>query len=92
MFDGVAETVEREHGRRLPDALVLTGDPGNTKEAIRLLVARSGLCQAEVARRMGITPQTIQQVVGNRRPRQSVTTVAHLAAVCGGRVIVELPE
>lgn len=92
MFDGAASVETAEAPKRLPDAVVVTGDPLNTREAVRLLLARSGLCQAEVARRMGRTKQTIQQTVGMRKPMTTVKTLAHFAAVCGGRVIVELPE
>jgi DNA-binding CsgD family transcriptional regulator len=92
MFSGAVSEGEIPVGRSAKDALMLTGDAANTREAVRLLLSRSGLSAAEVARRLGVTRQTVQQFVTQRRPSIQVRSLAEVAAVCGGRVIVELPE
>ena len=54
------------------------------------LIARSGLSKSEIARRLGIKLQSLNQY--SRRTRPGVIWLARLAEVCGGRVIVEFPK
>lgn len=73
----------------LRDAMVVTGEVGNVREVFRALLKRSGLSLHEVARRLGVSPGNAHDYGKNRT---YVETLAAYAAVCGGRVIVELPE
>ena len=57
---------------------------------IDLLIQKSGLSQSEVARRLGIKLQSLNQY--RRRQRPGLIWVAKLAEACGGRVIIEFPK
>lgn len=97
MFEGVgtpADTgVALEGGERVrrTDAFVLTGDMGNSQAGLRVLLQRSGLSQAEMARRLAKCRWTIRESLKGRRPNVTVRTMAEWAAVCGGRLVLELP-
>lgn len=59
---------------------------------VQVFVERAGVSQAELARRMGIKPQSFSQYLGRRRVRPSLQWMARLALVCGGRLWVEFPN
>lgn len=71
---------------------MITGEPENTCLALRRLLARSELTESEVARRLGVTRITVHQAVLHQRPFARIETLAKYAAVCGGRLILELPD
>lgn len=73
-----------------PIAVVLN-DPRAITNLISQLLGRSGMTQAEMCRRLGIKPQSMQQYKGGRRSKPSVEWFARLVSVCGGRLIVEFP-
>lgn len=54
------------------------------------LIAKSGLSQSELARRLGIRLQSLNQY--RRRKRPGVVWLAKLAEACGGRLYVEFPK
>lgn len=54
------------------------------------LIARSGLSKSEIARRLGIKLQSLNQYPRRRRP--GVIWLAKLAEACGGRLVVEFPS
>ena len=54
------------------------------------LILSSGLTQSEIARRLGIRLQSLNQY--RRRKRPGVIWLAKLAEACGGRVVVEFPK
>lgn len=56
---------------------------------IALLLERSGVPQAEIARRLGIKPQTLNQYVWLRRKRPSIQWIVRLAQACGATIKVE---
>ena len=56
------------------------------------IMARAGLSQAEVCRRLGIHPTSFNQYRLGRRVRPSLWWVVRLAEVCGARVYVEYPS
>lgn len=56
------------------------------------LLTRAGLSQAEVCRRLGITPSSFNQYRLGRRVRPSLWWVVRLAEVCGAKVWVEYPH
>jgi transcriptional regulator with XRE-family HTH domain len=55
------------------------------------VIERSGLSQAEIAKRLGITRQTVNQAVLARR-RPTLQWFAKLAGVCGAVVVVEFQD
>ncbi len=61
------------------------------RELIELLIQRSGVSQAELARRLGITPQALGQYVKAKR-RATFHWLVRLAQVCGARVTVDFPS
>lgn len=66
-------------------------DPDGVHVIIERLIAESGLTQSEIARRMGISKQSVSQYVQLRRKRPSIIWLARLALVCGSRILVEAP-
>jgi predicted DNA-binding protein (UPF0251 family) len=89
MFQGVeAGTVPRV--RSSNDRVMVTGDAPNTVAVMTRLLERSGMSGAEAARRMGLAKQTVHQM-GRSRQMVSVKSLARFAAVCGGRLVMELP-
>lgn len=56
------------------------------------LIHRSGLSYSEVARRLGVLPNAINQYRHFRRKRPSLWWMNRLAAVCGARIVVEWPQ
>jgi len=73
-------------------AAVIQSDPRGIPRLIEVILSRAGMPAAEVARRLGIQPQALNQYRTGRRINPSVLWLARLAAVCGGRVVVEFPE
>jgi DNA-binding XRE family transcriptional regulator len=61
------------------------------QELIQLLITRSGVSQAELAKRLGITPQALGQYVKAKR-RATFHWVVRLAQVCGARISVDFPS
>lgn len=59
---------------------------------IGTLIERAGISQSEIARRLGVAPQSVNQLYRKRRRRPSIQWVAKLAAACGARLMVEFPE
>ena len=57
---------------------------------VEQLILKSGLSQSELARRLGIRLQSLNQY--RRRKRPGVIWLAKLAEVCGGRLVVEFPK
>ena len=54
------------------------------------LILRSGLSKSEVARRLGIKLQSLNQY--HRRRRPGALWLAKLAEACGGRLLLEFPK
>lgn len=71
--------------------VVVLNDPRAVTNLISQLLARSGMSQAELCRRLGIRPQSLQQYRAGRRSKPSAEWLARLVQVCGGRMIVEFP-
>ncbi len=59
---------------------------------IEVLLDRAGLTQAEVARRMGVTINTVNQYRWLRKKRPSIRWITRLAEACGARLVVEWPN
>ena len=55
------------------------------------LIERAGVTQAEIARRLGVEPQSVNQVYRQRRKRPTIQWLAKLAAACGAKILVEFP-
>jgi hypothetical protein len=70
---------------------VVLDDPRAMTNLITQLLSRSGMSLAEMCRRLGIKPQSIQQYKAGRRMKPSAEWLARLVQVCGGRLIVEFP-
>ena len=75
---------------RGPRVVQITEDHASLSRIVELLVDSSGLAIAEVARRMGVQPQTVHQYIAGNRTNPSMRQVARIAAVCGAKVYVEL--
>lgn len=74
-------------GRRL----VVTSSRESVTNMLGLIVERSGMSQAEIARQMGIRPQSLNQYLTSRRSNPAMTWLARLAEVVGARLVVEWP-
>jgi transcriptional regulator with XRE-family HTH domain len=62
---------------------------------LNLALKRAGITQAELARRLGRAPATLQQYrtrVKQGHADMRITTLARWIGACGGRILVELPE
>jgi transcriptional regulator with XRE-family HTH domain len=59
---------------------------------MELIIARSGLTQAEIARRLAVKPQSVHQWRSGTRSNPSLKWFMRLAQVCGVRLVVELPQ
>lgn len=70
---------------------VVLDDPKAVTSLIIQLLQRSGMSQAEMCRRLGIKPQSMQQYKAGRRMKPSAEWLARLVQVCGGRLLVEFP-
>ena len=55
------------------------------------IIERSGLRQSEIADRLGIRKQSVNQYATMRRRRPSVQWLARLCSACGARLMVERP-
>jgi transcriptional regulator with XRE-family HTH domain len=55
------------------------------------LLAHAGLSQTEVAERLGIRVQSLNQYRYLRRKRPSLRWFARLAEACGARITLEFP-
>ena len=76
-------------------AVVARQDHQAVKQLVREMKARSGLSDAEIGRRMGVSRQAITEV-GIEKPKTtarprvpSFSWFVRLALICGARVIVE---
>jgi len=75
---------------------VLT-DEAATAQAVRELIKASGLPALRVAARLGVDPASLQKylnVPGVQKQWRTATVkqLARIAAVCGGRLILEFPR
>lgn len=76
-----------------PDRAALPSDPALFGEILDLVLRKSGLSQAEVARRLAERPQSIQQYrTGGARRNPSLKWFLRFIHICGGKVVVELPS
>ena len=56
------------------------------------LLARAGLSQAEVCRRLAISPSSFNQYRLHRRANPSIKWLVRLVEMCGGHITVEFPS
>ena len=70
---------------------VISTDDRAVMGMIELLLDRAGVPQAEVARRLGIRFQSLNQYRWLRRKRPSIQWFARLANACGARLVIEFP-
>ena len=71
---------------------VVLNDDRAVMQLIELLLDRAGLSQAEVASRLGIRRQSLNQYRWLRRKRPSIQWFTKLAQACGARIIIEFPS
>lgn len=74
----------------LPSVVTILDDPNSLPQLVALILERAGLTTREAAQRIGVQPETLRQYLSGRRKRPSVEWLARLAAVCGGRLVVQL--
>jgi DNA-binding XRE family transcriptional regulator len=70
----------------------LVADPELLPAILNHLLRRSGLSQAEIARRLGEARQSVQQYHSGVRPNPSLKWFLRYAQVCGAKVVVEFPD
>lgn len=58
---------------------------------LETIIHKSGLSIHDVAKRLGVTTNTIRQYLHGRRTRPSVQWLVRLAEACGARLVVEFP-
>jgi hypothetical protein len=73
-------------------AYAIINDDRAIMALIEVLLDRAGLTQAEVARRMGVTINTVNQYRWLRKKRPSIRWITRLAEACGARLVVEWPN
>jgi len=71
---------------------ILTLDSASIVEALNAALYSSGLIQAEVAKRLGIRGQSIDQYRRNVKSNPSVKWLIRYLQVCGAKLVVELPH
>lgn len=74
-----------------PTTSVVLPDDRVVNSLIEQLLNRAGLPEAELARRLGIKRQSLNQYKISRRRRPSVQWLARLAEACGARLLIEFP-
>ena len=95
-MSGPVPSSRRLHrGQRVAAAVV--PDHQILKQLLRELRRRSGLTDAEIGRRMGVSRQAVTEVqhsfdTTDHKRRVSLLWAAKYAAICGGRFILEFPE
>lgn len=72
-------------------SVVIPDDRGITSLIARL-IDQSGLHQVELANRMGVCRQSVNQYRIGRRSNPSIQWLARLVNVCGGRLLIEFPH
>lgn len=70
---------------------VVPTDDRSIMALIELILDRAGVSQAEVARRLGIRHQSLNQYRWLRRKRPSIQWISRLAQACGARIVIEFP-
>ena len=70
---------------------IVNQDERAVMHLIEELLTRSNLTPAELARRMGIHPQTLNQYRYMRRKHPSIQWLTKLVEICGGRIWIEMP-
>lgn len=70
---------------------IALADDRAIRSFVQQCIAKSGLSQAEVARRLGMRPQSVNQAVRGRVGRPSLHWIVRVVTACGGAVILELP-
>ena len=73
-------------------SFIVLPDERTAKALINLLIERSGTTQAELARRMGIQPQTLSQYRSLKHKKPSLHYISRLCLASGARLIVEWPD
>jgi DNA-binding XRE family transcriptional regulator len=76
--------------REVPPTELTLDRESQSIKLINLLFERSGMSQAEIARRIGIKPQSINQYMKQHRTA-TFLWVVRLAQVCGAKVSIEFP-
>lgn len=81
-----AQAVER------PDKAAMPSDPALFGEMLDLILRKSGLTQAEVARRLASKPQSVHQYRTGVRPNPSLRWFLRFVHICGAKIVIELPS
>lgn len=71
--------------------VVVVGDDRAIVNLMDSLYRQSGLTQVELASRMGVSKQTINQYLRYRRRNPSILWLIRFANACGGQILIELP-
>lgn len=59
---------------------------------LETMMSRAGLTTAEMARRMGVTPNGVGQYIAGRRTKPSLQWFVRFAELCGVHVKIEYPN
>jgi hypothetical protein len=58
---------------------------------LELILVKSGLTLQEVARRLGVTPNSVRQYIQGRRCKPSLIWVIRFSEACGSHLVLETP-
>lgn len=71
--------------------MVVGSDLSTLLTIYKEVIDRTGLPTAEIARRMGIQPQTLYNYLDGYKKRPGVFFTVKLFDACGARLLVDLP-
>lgn len=77
--------------RATPTTFLVTPDEKMIPALLDRLLDTAGLSQSEAARRLGEGRQNISNLRHGRRRHLTLEWLARFVAVCGGKILVELP-
>lgn len=87
-----AQTVSHTPTQLNSRLAIISPDDRALTSLIARLIDTCGLHQAELANRMGVKRQSVNQYRIGRRTHPSVQWLARLVAACGGRLLIEFPK
>lgn len=79
-------------GRGSRKSIVIVSDDRAVMSLIDECISKAGISQRELADRLGLKHQSVNQYRMLRRKRPSIQWISKLVTACGARLVVEWPE